>query len=91
MSPDLELLLRVFIDKRRADNAVFLDSRGQRYRPGNDRSGSLDRFYNLLGRLIYQFMVETFYLDIVGQTRALVRLMRLPEAPHQSATKVLFD
>src|SRR5438094_5247582 len=54
---DFELLARILVDERRADDRVLLDVRRQRHRTGDGRPGPLRGLDDLRGRLVDQLVV----------------------------------
>src|SRR5512143_3315701 len=54
---DLELLPRLLVDVRAAQDGELVDPGGQRERPGDLRAGPLRRLDGLAGRLVEQLVV----------------------------------
>src|SRR5262249_23307474 len=63
VGPDFALLTRLSIDVRTAQNRVAFDASRQRNRAVHDRTRSLGRVYNLMGRAIEYLMVIGLHSD----------------------------
>src|SRR5262245_16837434 len=95
MGANLELLLRVFVDERRADDAEFLDLRWERHRTGHLRPRRFRRFYDAARRLVKHLVVIGLEADaypltgLLGDHRFLApTCKKLFENSHYSAMAV---
>src|SRR5690349_19245095 len=60
MRPNLELLARLLVDVRAAQDCVLRDVRRKGNRPGDARAGAFGGLDDVVGRLVEQLMVERF-------------------------------